>query len=305
MNANRLSNGACFLRTFAPRMSMPLRLSAFSRLLLNLSLLATVAISAACSNFQKVLKSDSVDKKYEAAVKYYETGKYEKSTIILEELLPLLRGRPEAEKAAFLFANGEFLQRYYELSAFQFRVFTETYPRSTFAEEAAFLYTKSLFLSSPTFNLDQSNTVTALEAIRDFQVRYPESKFRKEAQEMSEELTAKLEKKAFESAYLYANVRFYQSAVVALTNFLKEYPGSRFSEKAAYLRIISQHDLARQSVPEKQRERYLETVAFYQGFVDAYPESAFQRSAEAAYDDAQRQLEKLNKAVPASPEAKK
>ncbi len=283
---------------------MPLRLSAVSRLLLNLSLLAALAVGPACSQFQQVLKSDSVDTKYNAAVKYYEDGKYEKSTIILEELLPLLRGRPEAEKAAFLFANGEFLQRYYELSAFQFRVFTETYPRSGYAEEAAFLYTKSLYLSSPTFNLDQSSTVTALEAIRDFQVRYPESKFRKEAQEMSEELTAKLEKKAFESAKLYANVRFYQSAVVALTNFLKEYPGSRYSEEAAFLRIIAARDLARQSVTEKQRERFLETAAFYQGFVDAYPQSKLLRTAESTYDDAQRQLEKINRTAAAASAAK-
>lgn len=284
---------------------MPTRLSVISRLLLNLSLLAALAAGTACSQFQQVLKSDSVDKKYAAAVKYYEAGKYDKSTIILEELLPLLRGRPEAEKAAFLFANGEFLQRYYELSAFQFRVFTETYPRSGYAEEAAFLYTKSLYLSSPTFNLDQSSTVTALEAIRDFQVRYPESKFRKEAQEMSDELTAKLEKKAFESAKLYANVRFYQSAVVALTNFLKEYPGSRYGEEAAFLRIIAARDLARQSVTEKQRERFLETAAFYQGFVDAYPQSKFLRAAESTYDDAQRQLEKINRATTVAPEAKK
>ena len=290
---------------------MPSRLSTISRPLLKLSLLAVLAVGAACSNFQKVLKSDSVDKKYAAAVQYYDDGKYEKSTIILEELLPLLRGRPEAEKAAYIFAQGEFKQQYYELSAFQFRVFGETYPRSPYAEESAFLYTKSLYLSSPTFNLDQSSTVTALEAIRDFQVRFPESKFRPEAQEMSDELTSKLEKKAFESARLYANVRFYQSAVVALTNFLREYPGSKYAEEAQFLRITAEHDLARESVTEKQRERFLETVAYYQGFVDAFPQSKHLRAAESAYDDAQRQLERMTKAAPATatpataPEAKK
>ena len=288
-------------------MLMPRRLSVVSRLLVKVSLLAVLASGAACSNFQKVLKSDSIDKKYTAALKYYETGKYEKSTIILEELLPLLRGRPEAEKAAFIFAQGEYKQQYYELSAFQFRVFGETYPRSEYAEEAAFLYTKSLYLSSPTFNLDQSQTLTALEAIRDFQVRFPESKFRPDAQAMSDELTSKLEKKAFESARLYANVRYYQSAVVALTSFLREYPASKYGEEAAFLRVISAHDLARQSVSEKQRERFLETASYYLGFVDAYPKSKFLRTAEAAYADAQRQLEKLGKTPPpaAAPEAKK
>lgn len=274
---------------------MPFLRQVVSRSLLNLSFVALLLASGACSKFQRVLKSDSIDQKYKAAVEYYDAGKYEKSTIILEELLPLLRGRPEAEKASFLFAQGEYLQRFYELSAFQFRVFSETYPRSEYAEEAAYLYTRSLYLSSPTFNLDQTSTISALEAIRDFQVRYPDSKWRKDAQEMSEELSAKLEKKAFESAHLYANVRYYQSAVVSLTNFLKEYPTSRYAEEAAYLRLKAQHELARQSVTEKQRERFLETVAFYQSFVDAYPKSKFLTTAEDSYDDAQKQLEKINR----------
>lgn len=276
-----------------------------SRLWLTLSLVASLLGSSGCSKFQRVLKSDSVDEKYKAAVEYYDNGKYEKSTIILEELLPLLRGRPEAEKASYLFAQGEFKQRFYELSAFQFRLFGETYPRSAYAEEAAFLYTKSLYLSSPTFNLDQSSTVTALEAIRDFQIRYPESKFRQEAQEMSEELTAKLEKKAFENARLYYTLRYYQSAVTALTVFLKDYPSSKFAEEASYYRVSAQHDLAEQSVPEKQRERYLEAVAFYQGFIDAYPNSKYARQAEDYYDDAQKQLVKLNKEPEAKPATKK
>lgn len=281
---------------------MPYRQPALARHLLTLSLLLLLSGLGACSKFQRVLKSDSVDEKYKAAVEYYDAGKYEKSTIILEELLPLLRGRPEAEKASYLFAQGEFKQQYYELSAFQFRLFGETYPRSAYAEEAAYLYTRSLYLSSPKFDLDQTSTISALEAIRDFQARYPESQFRQNAQEMSEELTAKLELKAFEGARLYAKIRyspFYLgAAVTALTSFLKDYPSSRYAEEAAYLRIVAQHEQARQSVPEKQRERYLEAVAFYQGLVDQFPQSKYLRDAENHYDDAQKQLNKLNKDAP-------
>lgn len=287
-------------------MPNPARRVAVLRSLFRLRLVAVLTlslmVSAGCSKFQRVLKSDSVDEKYKAAVAYYDEGRYEKSTIILEELLPLLRGRPEAEKAAYLFAQGEFKQQYYELASFQFRSFVETYPRSAFSEEVSFLYVKAQYLSSPKFDLDQSTTTTALEAIRDFQVRYPDSPYRQQAQEFSEELTAKLEKKAFESAKLYYNLRYYQSGVTALTTFLKEYPGSRFSEEATFLRVSAQHDLGVHSVPDKQRERYLEAVAFYQGLVDAYPQSKYLKLAESFYDNAQRQLQKLNKD---QPEAKK
>ena len=294
--------GSLIFRTFAPRMLMPFRVSAISRQALTLSMLVLLLSAAGCSKFQRVLKSDSVDEKYKAAVEYYDAGRYEKSTIILEELLPLLRGRPEAEKASYLFAQGEFKQQYYELSAFQFRAFGETYPRSAYAEEAAYLYTRSLYLASPKFDLDQSSTISALEAIRDFQQRYPESQFRQKAQDMSEELTAKLELKAFEGARLYAKIRyspFYLgAAVTSLTTFLKDYPGSKYAEEATYLRVMAQHELARQSVVEKQRERYLEAVGYYQGLVDAFPKSKYLAAAEDLYDDAQKQLNRLNKETP-------
>jgi len=77
-----------------------------------------------CSDFQKILKSDNVDKKYEAALKYYDKKDYYKAGILLEELIPLLKGRPESEKAQFLFANTNYLQRDYVLSAYYFRNFT-------------------------------------------------------------------------------------------------------------------------------------------------------------------------------------
>jgi len=254
-------------------------------------------VFAGCSDFQKILKSDNVDKKYEAALKYYDKKDYYKAGILLEELIPLLKGRPESERAQFLFANTNYMQRDYVLSAYYFRTFVETYPRSEYAEEALFLHTKSLYKDSPSFNLDQTNTYTALEAIQEYINRYPTSKYVKEANEMYDDLNDKLEVKAFQSAKLYHQLRRYQSAVVALGNFQKSFPSSEFNEEAAFLQIESQYNLARESVPEKQRERYFEVVALYQGFVDKYPKSKFLRTAESFYSNSQGQLEKLRFSV--------
>ncbi|MFC5269386.1 outer membrane protein assembly factor BamD [Adhaeribacter terreus] len=247
----------------------------------------------ACSDFQKILKSDSVDKKYEAALKYYEKKDYYKAGLLLEELIPLLRGRPESEKAQFLYANTQYFQRDYVLSAYYFRNFYDTYPRSEFAEDAMFLHTKSLYKDSPSFDLDQTNTYTALEAIQEYLNRYPQSKNKEEANEMYDDLNEKLEVKAFESAKLYHQLRRYQSAIVALGNFQTNYPSSEFNEEAAFYQIESQYNLARESVAEKQRDRYYDVVGLYQGFIDKYPKSKYLRTAEGFYTAAQSQLEKL------------
>jgi len=270
-----------------------------SRLTVLFLLVSSLFLGSCANSYQKLLKSTDVNKKYEAAVKYYEKGDYFRSGSLLEDLIPLLKGRPEAEKAQFYFANTNFKQRNYVLSAYHFKTFTDTYPNSEYAEEATFLNAKSLFLDSPEFNLDQTNTISALESIQDFLNRYPESKFKAETENMAQDLQKKLENKAFESAKLYYQLRYNQAAVVALTNFQLQYPGSAFAEQAEFLRLVAQYAWAEESVEEKQRERYLEAVSFYQRFLDTYPKSKNLKAAQDIYDSSQAKIVKL-KVTPAA-----
>ena len=271
-----------------------------SRLTVLLLLLGTLWLGACASGYQRLLKSTDVNKKYEAAVAYYDKGDYFRSGTILEELIPLLKGRPEAEKAQFYFANTNYKQRNYVLSAYYFKQFSDTYPNSPYAEEADYLRAKSLFLDSPEAELDQTNSVSALESIQDFLNRFPESKFRSDVEKMSQELQKKLENKAFDSARIYYKLRYNQAAVTALTNFQQAYPASAYAEQADFLRLTAQYSWAKESVEAKQRERYLEAVGFYQHFVDTYPQSKDLKAAEVMYDDARAQIAKLKPAAAAN-----
>ncbi|MDX5346546.1 MAG: outer membrane protein assembly factor BamD [Hymenobacteraceae bacterium] len=261
-----------------------------TKLVAMLCLLLSVS---SCSDFQKILKSDSIEKKYDAAVAYYEKGDYYRAGILLEELIPLMRGSNEAERAQYLYAKSQFEQKNYILSSYYFQSFYQTYPRSPYVEEAMFLNAKSLYKDSPNFNLDQTNTYSAMEAITDFLTRYPNSQYAAEAREMEQSLLEKLEVKAFENAKLYHQMRYYKAAVVALQTFLKDYPESEFAEEAAYLKLDSQYNLARLSVEDKQQERYYDAIAFYQSFIDRFPNSKYLKSAENMYTNSLNEIEKL------------
>ena len=274
----------------------------FSRLTLVFFCLTVLLLGACNPAYQKLLKSGDVNKKYEAAIRYYEAGDYFRSGTLLEDLVPLLKGRPEAEKAQFYFANTNYKQRNYVLGAYYFKQFTDTYPNSTYTEEASFLHAKSLFRDSPGSELDQTNTTSALEAIQDFINRYPDSKFRPETETMSQELQKKLESKGFESARLYYQLRYNQAAVTALGTFEQEYPASVFAEQADFLRLSAQYAWSKESIESKQRERFLDVVAFYQHFIDTFPQSKNLKQAQAMYDDSRAELEKL-KVVPVAPAA--
>ena len=283
-----------FSRTFVFRMR-------FSRLI-SAALLASTLSLGACTGYQKLLKSSNVNEKYEAAIKYYDKGDYFRSGTLLEELIPLLKGRPEAEKAQFYFANTNFMQRNYVLSAYYFKQFTDTYPNSPYTEQASFMHAKSLFRDSPGYELDQTNTVSALEVIQDFLNTYSTSEYRAETENMSQELQKKLENKAFQSAKLYYSLRYNQAAVTSLGNFNQQYPASVYSEQADFLRVSAQYAWAKESIESKQRERFIDAVSFYQHFVDTYPQSKSLHAAQVMYDDARAQIELL-KNVPTEPTA--
>ena len=110
---------------------------------------------------------------------------------------------------------------------------------------------------------------------------------------MSQELQKKLENKAFESAKLYYQLRYNQAAVTAFTGFLQSYPASGYAEQADLLRFTAQYEWARESIETKQRERFLEAVAFYQHFIDTFPQSKSLKLAQAMFDTAQAQLVRL------------
>jgi outer membrane protein assembly factor BamD len=258
-------------------------------------MLCLLVFATSCSNFQKLLKSNDVDLKYKSALEYYEKGDYYRANQLLEQVMPLMTGREEAETARFYYANTHYQQREYMLSAFQFRTFYETYPRSELAEQAMFLQAKSLYNDSPDFEQDQTSTITAMEAIQEYLVRYPNSESAAEANAMFETLSAKLDQKSFESARLYYKLFRFRSAVVAFTNFMRENPSSPFSEQAAYLRVDAQYRFALESVPDKQQERFMEAIDFYQSFIDQYPDSRYLRNAEQVYSNTQSELEKIKK----------
>ncbi len=264
----------------------------FSRLITAALLSGTLALGS-CTGYQKLLKSANVNEKYEAAIKYYDKGDFFRSGTLLEELIPLLKGRPEAEKAQFYFANTNYKQRNYVLSAYYFKQFIDTYPNSPLVEEASFLRAKSLYRDSPSYELDQTNTITAVETIQDFLNSYPSSQFKAEAESMSQELQKKLENKAFQSAKLYYALRYNQAAATALGNFTTQYPGSVYSEQADFIRLEAQYAWAKESIEVRQRERFQEAITFYQHFIDTYPQSKSLRAAQAMYDDSRAELERL------------
>lgn len=245
-----------------------------------------------CSEYRDLLKKGSWEEQYEAALKYYEEKDYYRATVLLENVLPIIRGTQKAEEAQFYYAYAHYYERKYILSAHYFKEFYETYSRSEKAQESMFMHAYSLYLESPNPNLEQSSTKEAIDAMQRFINRHPYSDYKERAEAILDELQEKLEAKAFKNATQYYDLERYKAAIISLDNFQKDYPDSDMNEAASYYKLDAQYQLAEQSIASKQRDRYYTAIEFYETFIDKYPKSEFVSRAESIYESCLNKVQK-------------
>ncbi len=243
----------------------------------------TILLLSGCSKFSIIQKSENIDLKYKAAVEYYLNKEYYKAGTLFEEMMPLLKGQAEAEKANFYFAYCQFYQGNYVLSEYYFKKFHDTYPRSEFAEEAYYMHCVSLYEDSPDFELDQTNTKKALESFQQYLESYSQTKNLDACNKLIDELTYKLEQKAYAQAKQYYLMREYKASVVCFENVAKDFPSSRYVEEVNFLKIGAQYNYADISIDTKRKERYLVATEYYLTFIDKYPNSKYASKAEDTY----------------------
>ncbi len=248
-----------------------------------------------CSDLRKAQKSQDWRIKYEIALNFYEGKDYFRAIILFEEILPIVRGLPEGEQIQFFYAYSHYYQKLYLLSSHYFKSFYETYSRSQLAEEAQFMHSYSLYMDSPIYNLDQTSSREAIQAMQLFINKHPESEYLNDGTEVISKLQVKLEKKAYERAKQYNKIGVYKSALVAFDNFRLDFPSSFYNEELGFLRIRTQYNLAKLSISSLQEDRFKETIKYYHEFAEKFTDSSYSSDAKNIYDDSVSRLNKIVK----------
>jgi outer membrane protein assembly factor BamD len=248
-----------------------------------------------CSQYQKALKSEDMGLKYSVAEKMYDKKKYTRAIRLFDMMAGSYKGKPSAEKMFYMFAQSYYKTEQWYLAGYQFEMFVASYPKSEKAEEAQFLSAKSYAKLSPVYSLDQVDTDKAIEKFQVFIDRYPDSQYLKESNEIVKQLREKLEKKAFEIAKNYHKISDYKSAIIALDNFIIDYPGTPFKEKALYYKLDSAYQLAINSVPSKMEERLNTAKAAYLSLIKFNANTEFKKDADDRLARIENDLKQFSK----------
>ena len=260
----------------------------------NLTLFALLFLMAtSCSKYQKLLKSDDIMLKKDAAIEYYYNEDYHRTIGLLTDIIPAFRGTSHAETLNYYYAWAHYKQRDYILAAHYFRTFTQGFPRSEHAEEFLFMSAYCKYLMSPRSSLDQTETREAISELQSFINRFPQSEKVEEANGLIDELRQKLEDKAFNTAMLYFNIRDYTAAVTSFQNVIRDFPDTEYRESALYHIIRSHFLFAENSIQSRQLERYQSVVRAHSRLANRFPESDYITSANLMLSIAQNQITTL------------
>jgi outer membrane protein assembly factor BamD len=272
-------------------MKLNLKLICFSFLLVLLT---------SCGEYNKILKSTDTMVKYEAAKKYFETGKYNRAVTLLEEVVPMLRGSSYAEESLYILAQSYYAQKDYISATEYFKRYYTSFPRGEYAELSRFYAAYGLYLESPDARLDQSDTYKAMQLFQDFMEYYPQSEKKETAQDALFKLQEKLAFKELMSTRLYYNLGDYLlysfpggnylSCVITAQNAMRTYPYSKYREDFMYYTFKSKYEMAKQSVEEKKDFRYRDVVDEYYSYINDYPEGKYVKEIRKQYEEIAKQL---------------
>ncbi|MFA5573717.1 MAG: outer membrane protein assembly factor BamD [Brumimicrobium sp.] len=223
----------------------------------------TVISLTGCADYQKILKGDDYEVKFLEANRQYESGNYGKAIALYEQIYQRFPRTDQGKVSYFRIANSYYKENDYVMAGYYFNQFSIRYPTDPKTEEATFMMAMCSVHNSPSYTLDQSETVLALNDLQVFVQRYPQSEYVDSCNNIMDRLRFKIETKSFEAVKLYDKTENYRAAVTSSKAFLEEYPQSSYIEEVTLLEFENAHKLAMLSILSIQKERIEDALDIY------------------------------------------
>ena len=225
-------------------------------------LLAFFALSACNKQQEMAMKSADKDYILKVANENFEKKKWTDALALYERLSNLVAGTDDAPNVVYNSAYANYYDKNYKLAGHQFKNFAVTFPQDPRAEDAAYMSALCYYEGSMDYNLDQTSTELAINELQNFLNNYPNSEKSKNINELIDELSYKLEFKAYENARQYYKMADYKAANVAFENVLSDFPSTKLAPKIYEYILKSKYELAVNSVYDLKKDRIENALAF-------------------------------------------
>lgn len=257
-------------------------------------LLALLVIAGCKTEYDILLSSGDNEAKYAAAFDYFNNGQYRKAASLFESMAFAYNGTARDDTVQFYWGLCNYMDGDYDTAEANLNTFITNFHGSPFTEYATFLRVKCLYDFTLRYELDQVPTNTAITAISEYIIEFPDNKNMEECLAMLNDLGERLDRKAYENAKLYYKMEDYLAAMTALRNVLKDDSENIYREDILYYTAMSSYKYALNSVEARQKDRYLSFVDDYYNFIGEYPESSYRKELDTMYKRALNSLGKFS-----------
>ena len=240
---------------------------------------AFIALSACNKQQELALKSADKDYILKVANENFANKKWADALVLYERLSNLVAGTDDAPNVVYNSAYANYYDKNYKLAGHQFKNFAVTFPQDPRVEDAAYMSALCYYEGSLDYNLDQSNTELAINEMQNFLNNYPNSEKSKNINELIDELTYKLEFKAYENARQYFKMADYKASSTAFENVLNDFPSTKLRTKIYDYILKSKYELAVNSIYDLKKDRLEEASTFAKQVEREMPDSELSKTA--------------------------
>jgi len=181
---------------------------------------------------RKRAKLYDCDGKLAKAVERYDRGWYGDARTVLEEVLTNCGGASSIDTAVYYLGMSMLRAGQTVEAKGQFRRLADNYQSSAFAEEATFRQGQCSFLSSNTYDRDQSETQDAIRELSAFLQTSTQTVWLDSAREYIDKCRDKLARREFMNARFYDRIDKYDASVVYYRSLIADYPSSKYVPEA-------------------------------------------------------------------------
>ena len=211
-----------------------------------------------CAAARKETPVLGAEDQFALAKREYEKKKYSEAVMEFQKLIFNYPGAAFVDSAQFLLGMCYFQDKDYSSSVGEFKKVLSSFSESPLADDASFMIAYAHFKDSPRSELDQTNTLKAVQELKDFLDEYPESQHAPEAQKLLFGARSKLAHKLFSNGRIYYKLKHYAAALIYLQDVLDQYSDTRYAAPASFLIAESYREQKKNDLAELEYRKFLE-----------------------------------------------
>jgi outer membrane protein assembly factor BamD len=197
------------------------------------------------------------DQLYSRAMASLASKEWTEAVDLFERLTLEYPQDPRFQEARFRIGEAHYGKKEYVTAADEFARLASDYPTGPWADDARFKVCESYNELSPTMQLDQQYTISAIEHCESLVGYYPDSEYVPRAQAIAAQLKQKLAEKTLAAGEFYLRRKAYDSALIYFDTVVRDFPMTTVAPRALLRSVQTYQTLGYKEEMETARQRLL------------------------------------------------